>query len=55
VNEDLKRVTGDYKKLQEAYNSMKKQLSSPAPPSVVSHMMHLYLTELVLSGYTLHY
>ncbi|XP_052282886.1 ankycorbin-like isoform X2 [Dreissena polymorpha] len=34
MNEDLKRLVSENKKLQEAYNTLKKQLSTPAPPPV---------------------
>ncbi|XP_052794174.1 ankycorbin-like isoform X3 [Mya arenaria] len=34
MNEDLKRLVGENKRLQEAYTTLKKQLSTPAPPPV---------------------
>ncbi|XP_053405945.1 ankycorbin-like isoform X10 [Mercenaria mercenaria] len=34
INQDLKRVTLEHKRLQESYDALKKQLSTPAPPPV---------------------
>jgi hypothetical protein len=36
INQDLKKLTAEHKRLQESYDSLKKQLSTPAPPPVVS-------------------
>ena len=39
MHEDLKNLTAQHKRLQEAHDAMKKQLSAPAPPAVVSYIL----------------
>ncbi|XP_060601432.1 uncharacterized protein LOC132754759, partial [Ruditapes philippinarum] len=38
INQDLKKLTAEHKRLQESYDSLKKQLSTPAPPPVMYWM-----------------